>query len=108
MSTPKKSRSVQPSPVKWRTLDTPQDFIKFSSEVMVPMVQKEHPAIARGFQNEILNLSVKGNKHNMLVDLFSYIEEYLCSYLETRGDFVTRDQIIEADQYMRSAIDFDC
>jgi hypothetical protein len=91
-------------PSTWKSLDTPGDFIEFALEVMVPVVARDNPGIAVGFRNEVMNLSVKGNKRNMLVDLFSYVEEYLCSYLETRGDSATLDKIREADQYMRGMI----
>jgi hypothetical protein len=93
-----------PKDVGWGILNTPQDFFNFADNVMVPVVAKNNPGIAKGFHNEILNLSAKGNKKNAVVDLFSYIEEYLCSFLETHGDTAALDQIRDADQYMRSMV----
>jgi hypothetical protein len=92
-------------PSTWKSLDAPRDFTDFALEVMVPIVARDNPGIAKGFHSEVLRLVARGgNERNMLVDLFSYVEEYLCSYLETHGDATTLEKIREADQYMRSMI----
>jgi hypothetical protein len=94
-----------PDPATWKSLDVPRDFTDFALEVMVPIVARDNPGIAKGFRSEVLRLVARGgNERNMLVDLLSYVEEYLCSYLETRGDEATLGKIREADQYMRSEI----
>jgi hypothetical protein len=95
-----------PGQLAWAPLNTPTDFLAFANEVMVPMVaQGGHPGVAKGFQNEIKNLSMKGNKNNMLIDLMSYIEEYLLSYLATSSDNKTHDQVLLAAQHMRSMLE---